>query len=111
MAKKEEKVEAKLEAAAEAKAEVVVEKKKVDRNLQSIDYRKSYNQPISTPQGVLVHPFVTKDERRGLRVIDIATGKILVMSGISKEGKPYNLTECEFIQWKKENALKEAVTV
>ena len=111
MAKKEEKVEVQTKAAPEAKAEVVVEKKKVERNLQSIDYRKSYNQPLAVPNGIYIRPFLTKDNRRGLRISDAKTGKILAMSGIGKTGEFYGITELEFLQWKKEEVSKEAITV
>ena len=97
----------------ETKPEVKVEgkAKRVERNLQSIDYRKSSNQPITTPEGVVVSPFKTDDDRRGVSIIDVKTGKVLCLAGIGKTGKFYAITEVTAIQWTKEQAKRQAVAV
>ena len=92
----------------EAKKEAVA---KVERNLQSIDYRKSHNQPIATPAGVIIGVFKTQDDRRGISVTDVQTGKILTLAGIGKTGKFYALTEVQAIQWAKEATAKIAVAI
>lgn len=93
------------------KEEVKAQVAKVARNLQSIDYRKSFNQPILTVDGVFVRPFLTEDKRRGVSIIDVKTGKVLCLAGIGKTDKFYSLTEVSAIQWAKEVNTKQAVTV
>jgi hypothetical protein len=89
---------------------------KVERNLQSIDYRKCENQPIATLEGIVIGVFKTKDGRRGLSVTDVKTGKLVVLAGegkVNEKGeKPfYALTEVGFLQWKKEAAVVSRVAV
>ena len=84
---------------------------KADRNLQSIDYRKAYNQPILTVEGVFIRPFQTEDKRQGVSIVDVKTGKVLCLAGIGKTGKFYRITEIEAIQWTRENTKKEAETI
>ena len=93
----------------EVKAEAKVEK--VERNLQSIDYRKSHNQPIATPAGVIIGVFKMQDDRRGVSITDVKTGKVLTLAGIGKTGKFYALTEVQAIQWSKEAVARVAVAV
>ncbi len=89
------------------KAQVV----KVERNLQSIDYRKSHNQPIATTDGIIIGVFKTKDNRRGISITDVKTGKILTLAGIGKTGEFYALTEVQAIQWTKDAVARVAVAV
>jgi hypothetical protein len=97
-------------------APVVSKYVKVERNLQSIDYRKCENQPIATLDGVVIGVFKTKDNRRGLSITDVKTGKLIVLAGegkLNEKGeKPfYALTEVGFLQWKKEATIVNRVAV
>ena len=93
------------------KEEVKAKEKQVERDLQSIDYRKSHNQPIATLEGVIISPFQTKDKRRGVSITDVKTGKVLCLAGIGKKDQFYAITEVKAIQWSREQAKREAVAI
>ena len=82
------------------------------RVLRSIDYTKSAKQPILCEKGIFIRTFQTAEGNQGMATIDVATGTVLGLCGMGKNGKIYRLTEFEAIQWTPEEMpVKEPMTV